>query len=75
MTVNALLPSVATLSHAEKFRLVQIVLQQLAEEEGATGQSIATPGQGFDPRQYFGLGRHSRQAVDGYLASAREGWN
>ncbi|CDH43903.1 hypothetical protein BN874_1390029 [Candidatus Contendobacter odensis Run_B_J11] len=38
MTVNELLPSVATLSHADKFRLVQIVLRQLAEEEG-----IASP--------------------------------
>jgi hypothetical protein len=75
MTVNELLPSVATLSHAEKFRLVQIVLQQLAEEEGIAGQSVATPHQDFDPRQYFGLGRHTRQAVDGYLASAREGSN
>lgn len=75
MTVNELLPSLASLSHAEKFRLVQIVLQQLAEEEGITGQSIADPGNDFDPRQYFGLGRHSRQAVDDYVASAREGWN
>jgi hypothetical protein len=75
MTVNELLPSVATLSHAEKFRLVQIVLQQLAEEEGIAGQSVATPDQDFDPRQYFGLGRHPRQAVDDYLASTREGWN
>ena len=75
MTVNELLPSLASLSHADKFRLVQIVLQQLAEEDGITGQSIADSGEDFDPRQYFGLGRHSRQAVDDYLASAREGWN
>jgi hypothetical protein len=75
MTVNELLPSVATLSHAEKFRLVQIVLQQLVEEEGIAGQSITRLVQDFDPRQYFGLGRHSRQAVDDYLASTREGWN
>ena len=34
MTINELLPSVAALSRAEKFRLVQIALQQLAEEEG-----------------------------------------
>ena len=75
MTIKELLPSVATLSHAEKFRLVQIVLQQLAEEEGIASQSIPTPAHDFDPRHYFGLARHTRQAVDDYLASAREGWN
>lgn len=71
MTVNELLPSVTALSHAEKFRLVQIVLQQLAEEEGI----VAQPANDFDPRQYFGIAHHTRQAVDDYLASAREGWN
>lgn len=75
MTINELLPSVATLTHAEKFRLVQIVLQQLAEEDGIVGQSLAPPSDDFDPRDYFGLARHSRQAVDNYLASVREGWN
>lgn len=71
MTANELLPSVTTLSHAEKFRLVQIVLQQLAEEEGIVSQSAND----FDPRRYFGIAHYSQQAVDDYLASAREGWN
>jgi hypothetical protein len=71
MTINELLPSVATLSHAEKFRLVQIVLRQLAEEEGIASQ--LPPVDGFDPRRYFGVAQHTRQAVDDYLASTREG--
>jgi hypothetical protein len=71
MTVNELLPSVMMLSHAEKFRLVQIVLQQLAEEEGITPQ----PANDFDPRRYFGIAHQSKQAVDDYLVSVREGWN
>jgi hypothetical protein len=75
MTINELLPSVATLSHAEKFRLVQIVLQQLAEEARIADQSLTPRAHGFEPRSYFGLAGHSRQAVDDYLASAREGWN
>lgn len=73
MTANELLPSVATLSHAEKFRLVQLVLRQLAEEEGIVSQPA--PANDFDPRRYFGIAQHTRQAVDDYLASAREGWN
>ena len=75
MTIDEILPSVATLSHAEKFRLLQIVLQQLAEEEGIVEQPLAAPSSEFDPRHYFGLARNSRQAVDDYLASTREGWN
>ena len=73
MTVTELLPSVASLSHAEKFQLVQIVLRQLAEEEGIPSQPA--PANGFDPRRYFGVAQHTRQAVDDYLAFAREGWN
>ncbi len=34
MSINDLLPSVASLSHADKFRLVLILLEQLAKEEG-----------------------------------------
>lgn len=75
MTINELLPAVATLSHAEKFRLAQIVLQQLAEEQGIASQSLPAPAHDFEPRHYFGLARHPRQAVDDYPASAREGWN
>lgn len=71
MTINEILPSVATLSHAEKFRLAQIILQQLAAEEGIADQ----PASDFNPRQFFGLAHHTRQSVDDYLTSAREGWN
>jgi hypothetical protein len=73
MTVTELLPSAASLSHAEKFQLVQIVLRQLAEEEGIASQPA--PANDFEPRRYFGVAQHTRQAVDDYLASAREGWN
>jgi hypothetical protein len=75
MTANELFSSVATLSHAEKFRLVQFVLQQLAEEEGLSGRPAPSPADDFDPRRYFGVAHQTRQALDDYLASAREGWN
>ena len=73
MTVTELLPSVASLSHAEKFQRVLVLLRQLAEEEGIHSQPA--PANNFDPRRYFGVAQHARQAVDDYLASAREGWN
>ncbi|QTR49697.1 hypothetical protein [Candidatus Thiothrix anitrata] len=34
MSIAELLPSVALLPHADKFRLVQLLLEQLAKEEG-----------------------------------------
>lgn len=71
MTVNELLPSGSALSHVEKFWLVQIVLQQLAEEEGIADQ----PAGNSDQRRYFGLAYHTRQTVDDYLVFAREGWH
>ncbi len=73
MTIHEVLPSVASLSHAEKFQRVQIVLRQLAEEEGIA--NLPVPDNDFDPRHYFGIAQHTRQALDDYLASAREGWN
>ena len=76
MTITELMPAVTSLSHADKFRLVQIVLQQLAQEEGeGVGEPLSSPTDTFDPRRYFGAGRSSRQAVDDYLESTREGWN
>jgi hypothetical protein len=69
MTLNELLPSVASLSHAEKLRLAQIILHQLAAEEGITNP----PNRNFDPRHYFGLANQNRQSIDDYMASAREG--
>jgi len=73
MTIHEVLPSVASLSHTEKFQLVQIVLRQLAEEEGIA--NLSATANDFDPRSYFGIAQHTRQAVDDYLASAREDWN
>jgi hypothetical protein len=75
MTITELMPAVTSLSHADKFRLVQIVLQQLAQEESVSEPLTSSPNEVFDPRRYFGAGRSSRQAVDDYLESTREGWN
>ncbi|WP_088891392.1 hypothetical protein [Leptolyngbya ohadii] len=73
-SIPELLSSIATLSHADKFRLVQLVLAQLAQEDGietAQTQQSALP---FDPRQFFGVTHQPKQVVDDYLATTREGW-
>lgn len=70
MTLNELIPAISSLSHAEKFQLVQIVLQQLAIEDGVS-IPLTPP---FDPRQFFGVAQQSKQAIDDYLANSREGW-
>jgi hypothetical protein len=75
MTINDILPSVGALSHAEKIRLAQVVLQQLAQEELASVQPEQPTAEPFDPQRFYGAAHHSRQDVDQYLASAREGWN
>ncbi|HHW88298.1 MAG TPA: hypothetical protein GX400_19095 [Chloroflexi bacterium] len=75
MTINELMPVVTSLSHADKFRLVQIVLQRLAQEEGVDEPLTSFPTDAFDPRRYFGVGQSTREAVDAYLESTREGWN
>ncbi len=75
MTINDLLPSVATLSHADKFRLVQIVLEQLAMDDSLQTQQHISRINTFNPRDFFGVAHQSRQEVDEYLASSREGWN
>lgn len=59
MTLNDLMPAIQSLSHADKFRLVQIVLQQLAAEDGV---KIPQPTP-FDPRQFLGAAYHTQQAV------------
>jgi hypothetical protein len=38
-----LLPAIATLSHAEKFQLVQLVLAQLAQEDGIEIKQLQQP--------------------------------
>ncbi|MBV5303061.1 MAG: hypothetical protein JZU70_02495 [Chlorobium sp.] len=75
MSINDLLPSVATLSHADKFRLVQIVLELLAKEEGLSAQQTSASAETFNPRSYYGAAHQSRQEIDEYIASSREGWN
>lgn len=73
MSITELLPSVATLSHADKFRLVQLILAQLAREEGIefNESQLPTP---FDPRQFFGVTHQPKQDIEEYLVSVREGW-
>jgi hypothetical protein len=56
VTINEILPSIAPLSRAEKFLLVQIILQQLAEKEDGNADP---PVSEFNPRQFFGLAHHS----------------
>ncbi|SEH04291.1 hypothetical protein [Candidatus Venteria ishoeyi] len=75
MTINELIPSIIVLSHAEKIRLLQVVLQQLAQEESTSMQPTRPTTERFDPQRFYGVAHHSRQALDQYLASAREGWN
>ncbi len=75
MTINQLMPVVKSLSHADKFRLMQILLQQLAQEEGVDEPLTPVSTDAFDPRRYFGAGQSSREDVDAYLESTREGWS
>ena len=74
MSILDLLPVVSRLSHAEKFRLVQVMLQQLADEEGIAAVPSAFECQSFDPRNFYGRGRSSREDIDAYLAESRAGW-
>jgi hypothetical protein len=75
MSIAELLPSVATLSHADKFKLMQIILQQLAQEN----EAVMIPKQAntatFDSRRYFGIAHQTKQMIDDYLIIEREGWN
>jgi len=47
MTMNEVIPVITSLSHTDKFRLMQIILAQLAKEEGIHLQ--ATPAKQQDP--------------------------
>ena len=74
MTIDELIPSIDPLSHAEKIRLLQMVLQKIVqEEEQADPRSQAS--EHFDPKRFYGAARHSRDDIDQYLASARDGCN
>lgn len=75
MAINDLLPSIAALSHSEKFLLVRFVLEQIEKEEGlASGENLHSS-EGFDPRRFFGVSNESRRDIDEYLTGLREGWN
>ena len=74
MSIDDLLPVVSRLSHAEKFRLVQLMLQQLEEEEGIVVKTNPEESASFDPRSFYGRGQATRERVDAYLTASREGW-
>lgn len=72
MSIAELLPSVASLPHADKFRLIQLLLEQLAKEDGvALRQPVTIP---FNPRLFFGVAHKPKREIDAYLGSLREGW-
>jgi hypothetical protein len=73
-SIAELLPSIAALSHADKFRLVQLVLAQIAQEDGIEDEKTQQPAAPFDPCLFFGVAQQPKQVIDDYLASAREGW-
>jgi hypothetical protein len=75
MSIAELLPSVVTLSYADKFKLVQIVLKQLAQENEIIMSPKQTSTATFDSRCYFGIANQTKQTIDDYLISEREGWN
>lgn len=73
MTIDELVSSITPLSYAEKIHFVQVVLQQLAQDNPSQPANSVT--ERFDPRRFHGAAQHSRQEVDHYLTSLREGWN
>lgn len=75
MTIDELIPSIVPLSHGEKIRLLQVVLQQLAQEDSTSAAPTILASDAFEPQRFFGAAHQSRQEVDSYLASIRDGWN
>jgi hypothetical protein len=75
MSISELLPSIATLSHADKFQLMQIVLRQLAQENEIVMQPKQKSTTAFDSRRYFGIANQTKQTIDDYLITEREGWD
>lgn len=59
MSILELLPTIAAVSHADKFSLARS--SRLPETE-----------ESFDPVPYFGLAHESRQSIEEYMKSARE---
>ncbi|MFZ9736726.1 MAG: hypothetical protein ACO3EZ_01815 [Prochlorotrichaceae cyanobacterium] len=71
-SIAKLLPTISELSRADKFQLLQIVLQQLAAEQGiAQNEQPINP---FEPRAFFGVTHQPKQVIDEYLINIREGW-
>lgn len=68
VSISELLPSISALSHADKFRLVQLVLAQLAQEEGLDDVEIQNHLSTFNPRRFFGISNQSKAVIDEYLA-------
>jgi hypothetical protein len=73
-SITELLPSITALSHNDKFRLVQLVLMQLAQEDVTEIEAIQQPATPFDPHLFFGVAHQPKSVIDDYLASTREGW-
>lgn len=75
MSINDLLPSIAALSHSEKFLLMRFVLEQIEKEESLASRETSNFSDRFDPRRFFGAAHESRRDIDEYLTGLREGWN
>jgi hypothetical protein len=73
-SIAELLPAIAALSPADKFRLVQLVLAQLEQANNDGVELTQPPSAPFNPRSFFGVTHQPRQVIDDYLASTREGW-
>jgi len=74
-SIAELLPSIAVLSHADKFRLIQLVLVQLAQEDSIAVKETQQPTTSFNPRTFFGVTHQPKQIIDDYLVSTRAGWS
>lgn len=73
-SITELLPSITALSHADKFRLIQLVLAQMEQENSLINEERAQPNQSFDPHLFFGAAQHPKEVIDDYLTQTREGW-
>ena len=57
MNIDELIPSITPLSYAEKIQLVQVVLQQLAQDNPSQPANSVT--ERFDPRRFHSAAQHS----------------
>jgi hypothetical protein len=73
-SITELLPTIAALSHADKLKLVHLVLTQLMREDKPEGMEAQQSPLPFDPRSFFGVTHQSKQVIADDLASTREGW-